>query len=313
MKDFVIPMHANPFLPKENHMKPVSHRIIYASLTSAMLAGVLCSLPARADDTPAAAPAADAPTPEWTVPTSISLVSDYIFRGQSQTWGKPAAQLSVEVDHASGLYAGFFASNVSERWLPGATVENDYYGGYRGKIKDTVGYDLDLIYYTYPGANWKHSVFDGYNDSNTLNTAEASVALTYKWLTFKTGTALTEFFGWSTNNSPKTSFNGDSSAGVTGSTRGSSYFELDASYDVVENWNVSGQLGHQIIANATGLDITYYKVGVTRSLPKGWSVGVFYSGSDTPNAYKHFLSLKNGTSESDVATSTVFVNVTKAF
>jgi len=290
-------------------MKSVSPRIIPALTTCTLLAAALASMPAHADDT---APAASGSA--WTFPTSISVVSDYIFRGQSQTWGRPAAQLSVEADHASGFYAGFFASNVSARWLPGATVENDYYGGYRGAIANKVNYDLNLIYYTYPGGNWKHSVFDGYNDPNNLDTAEASVAFTYKWLTFKTGIALTEFFGWSTNNSPKSGgFNGDADAGVTGSTRGSSYFELDPSYEVGEGWTVSGQLGHQIIRNADGLDITYYKLGVTRTLPAGFSVGVFYSGSDTPDAYKHFLSLTNGTSESDVAKHKVFVNLSKSF
>jgi hypothetical protein len=299
-------------------MKPVSPRIVTASLTCAMLAGAFAALPAHAEDAPPAAASAPAqaaePAPEWTFPTSISVVSDYIFRGQSQTWGKPAAQFSFEADHASGFYAGFFASNVSERWLPGATVENDYFAGYRGKIQDTVGYDLNLIYYTYPGGNWKHSAFEGYNDSNTLNTAEASIALSYNWMTVKAGTALTEFFGWSTNNSPKGGgFNGDYNAGVTGSTKGSSYFEMNPSYNINELWNVSGQLGHQIIRNADGLDITYYKLGVTRALPMGFSLGVFYSGSDTPAAYRHFLSLTNGTSPSNVARHTVFANLTKAF
>ena len=218
------------------------------------------------------------------------------------------------MDHASGFYGGFFASNVSSRWLPGATVENDYFAGFRGKIKDTVGYDLNLIYYTYPGANWKNSVFDGYNDSNTLNTAEASLAVSYKWMSVKAGTALTEFFGWSTNNSPKGGgFAGDANAGVTGSTKGSSYVEMNPSYDFAEGWNVSGQLGHQFIRNADGLDITYYKLGVTRALPMGFALGVFYSGSDTPAAYRHFLSLTNGSSPSNVARHTVFASLTKNF
>lgn len=285
-------------------MKPVFSRLVTASMTCALFAGV--SMSAQAEEA--------APAPAWTFPTSVSVVSDYIFRGQSQTWGKPAAQFSFEADHESGAYLGFFASNVSQRWLPGATVENDYFAGYRGKIHDTVGYDLNLIYYTYPGANWKHSVFSGYNDSNTLNTAEASVAFSYKWMSVKAGTALTEFFGWSTNNSPKSGgFAGDYNAGVTGSTKGSSYVEMNPSYDVAEGWNVSGQLGHQFIRNADGLDITYFKLGVTRALPMGFSLGVFYSGSDTPAAYRHFLSLTNGTSPSNVARHTVFANLTKSF
>lgn len=257
---------------------------------------------------------ADAPASAWTVPVSVSLVSDYIFRGQSQTWGKPALQLSVEADHASGAYVGFAASNVSSHWLPGATVETDFFGGFRGKLSEPVGYDVGLIYYAYPGADWKDSWFDGYNKGNSLNTAEAYISISYDWLSFKTGRTLTEYFGWSTNNSPVAGgFNGNPAAGVTGSTRGSYFYELNASKDVAEGWNLSGQIGRQVIAHATGLDITYYKLGVTRALPDGWSAGAFYSASSQPKAYDRFLSLDNGHSESNIARNKVFVSLSKAF
>ena len=59
---------------------------------------------------------------------------------------------------------------------------------------------------------------------------------------------------------------------VTGNTRGSHFYELNAAYDVAEGWNLSGQIGRQVIAHATGLDINYYKVGITKALPEGVSV-----------------------------------------
>lgn len=250
----------------------------------------------------------------WTFPVNVGVVSDYIFRGQSQTWGKPALQISAEADHVSGAYIGIAASNVSDHWLPGATVEIDLYGGYRGKIADTVGYDLGLIYYTYPGANWSDSAFAGFNDKNSLNTLEASVALSYEWLTLKTGTTLTEYFGWSTNNSPVGGgFNGDLGAGVTGSTRYSPFVELNAAYEVAEGWTINGQLGHQMIRNSKGLDITYFKTGISKAFADGWTVGASYSVTSEPNAYKNFLSLANGTSASDIARSKLFVSINKAF
>ncbi|MBS1209321.1 MAG: hypothetical protein H6R19_1719 [Proteobacteria bacterium] len=277
--------------------------------TAIALLGLSLALPAHAEETPA-----PAVTSDWSFPSSVSLVSDYIFRGQSQTWGKPAVQFGVEADHATGLYAGFFTSNVSDHWLPGASAETDFYGGYRNKIADTVGYDLGVIYYAYPGANWNKSAFSGYNDSNSLNTAEAYVSMSYQWLSFKTGRTLTEYFGWSTNNSPVGGgFAGDSTAGVTGSTRGSYFYELNASYDVAEGWNLNGQIGRQVIANATGLDITYYKAGVTRALPQGWSVSLTYNGSSEPDAYKNFLSISNTTSASNIAKDQTVLSLSKAF
>ncbi len=275
--------------------------------TLAAACAALCLLPA--------AHAADpAPASDWTVPMSVTLVSDYIFRGQSQTWGGPALQVSIEAAHSSGFYAGFFASNVSDHWLPGAAVETDLYGGYRTKVADTFGVDVGAVYYMYPGANWSDSPFTGFNARNRLDTAEAYVAVSWEWLTFKTGRTLNEYFGWSTNNSPVNGgFFGDLNAGVTGNTRGSHYFELNAAYDVAEGWNVSGLIGRQIVRHSTGLDISYYKVGVTRTLPDGWSAGLFYSASSEPNAYKDFVSLDNGRSTSDIAKDKVFVSVTKAF
>jgi hypothetical protein len=294
------------------------------SLVALMFAAGFAAPVFAADE--AAAPAAES---DWTFPSTIGFVSDYIFRGQSQTWGKPAAQLSVEADHKSGLYAGFFASNVSDKWLPGANLETDLYAGFRNTIPSTaVGYDVGAIYYIYPGADWQDSAFnpptvnpstgspypDGFTKANRLNTLELYGALTYQWLTFKTGITTTEYWGWNTNNSPTGGgFAGDLSAGVTGSTKGSYYYELDAAYEVVPTWNLSGQVGHQVINNSTGLDITYYKAGVTKTFDKGWSVGAFYSGTNEPDAYKNFLSLENTVSKSDIAKDKFFVSISRAF
>lgn len=282
-------------------------------LGSVMLMGALCA-PAMAEEALAAAPMAE---PDWTFPASVTLVSDYIFRGQSQTWGKPALQFGIEADHKSGLYAGFAASNVSDKWLPGASLETDYYAGFRSKLPGAAsdfGYDVGAIYYVYPGANWNDSVFTGFNKSNSLNTAEAYLSLSYKWLSFKTGRTLTEYFGWSTNNSPVAGgFNGDPKAGVTGNTKGSIFYELNALYEVVPSWNIIGQLGRQEINNATGLDITYYKAGVSKTFESGWSAAISYSGTNEPDAYKDFLTLSNSGNKSDIAKDKVFVSVSKSF
>lgn len=276
---------------------------------------------------PAAAPAAEVVAPDWTFPASISFVSDYIFRGQSQTWGRPAAQLFIEADHKSGFYAGFAASNVSDEWLPGANLETDFFGGYRGTVS-VFGFDVGGIYYYYPGANWDESQFEGMNRSNSINTFEVYASLSYKWLSVKAGTTLTEYFGWDTNNSPKIGhfpgdptlygFNGDPKAGVTGgNTNGSYFFEANAAYEVYPTWTLSGQIGRQVISDADGLDITYYKAGVTKAFTlagsSGWSVGAFYSGTNEPDAYKDFISLRSGNGKSDIAKDTGFVTITKSF
>lgn len=275
------------------------------------------SAPVMAEDAaPAAAPAATEAKPDWTFPGAVSLVSDYIFRGQSQSWGRPSLQMFIEADHKSGFYAGFSAESVSDKWLPGANLEADYFAGFRNTLPGAasiISFDVGAIYYTYPGGNWDESAFTGFNNSNSLNTAEAYIGLTYQWLTFKMGTTLTEYFGWNTNNSGiGGSFNGDFNAGVKGDTKYSSFYEFDALYEVVPTWTVNGQLGRQTINHSTGLDITYYKAGVTKNFASGWSIGATYSGTNEPSAYKKFLSLENTTSKSDIAKDTVFLTISKS-
>ncbi len=268
-----------------------------------------------------AAEAAAEADPDWTFPSSISFVSDYIFRGQSQTWGKPAAQISVEANHKTGIYGGFFASNVSDQWLPGANLETDLYAGFRSMIPKTeIAYDVGAIYYMYPGADWKDSGFNppafpaGTTKGNKLNTGEAYAGLTYKWFNVKTGIAFTEYWGWNTNNSGLGfGFAGDPGAGVTGSTKGSYYYETNLNYEVLPSWTLVGQLGRQEINNSTGLDITYYKAGVSKAFANGWTLAGFYSGTNEPDAYKDFLSLRNTTSTSDIAKDKFFVSISRAF
>lgn len=280
-------------------------------LLSAVVLMSCLSTPVMAED---AAPAAAEVKPDWTFPGAVSLVSDYIFRGQSQSWGKPSLQVFVEADHKSGFYAGFSAESVSDKWLPGANLEADYFAGFRNTLPGAasiISFDVGAIYYTYPGGNWDESAFAG-TKSNSLNTAEAYIGLTYQWLTFKTGTTLTEYFGWNPNNSGVgIGFNGDLSAGVKGDTKYSSFYEFDALYEVVPTWIVNGQLGRQTINHSTGLDITYYKAGVTKTFASGWAIGATYSGTNEPSAYKKFLSLENTTSKSDIAKDTVFLTISK--
>lgn len=292
---------------------------------AAVSAFAVISAPALAEDAaPAAAPQAEAPAPDWTVIGSVSFVSDYIFRGQSQTFGKPAIQASVEVDHKSGFYAGFAASNVSDQWLPGANLETDLYGGFRGNLPGAasdIGFDIGTIWYIYPGANWSDSGFQpdrGFaaTNPNSLDTGEAYLALTYKWLTLKAGIAYTEYFGWNNNNSGVGGgFAGDLGAGVVpgGDTTGSYYYEANAAYEVFPTWTVSGQIGRQVVNDAIGLDITYFKAGVTKGFNGGWSIGAFASVTSEPDAYKNFVGLRDTVSTSDIARTTGFISIGKSF
>lgn len=82
---------------------------------------------------------------------NVTVTTDYVFRGISQTDRDPAMQGSLDYNHESGFYAGLWGSNVS--FLEGNSVELDYYAGFGGDLTGGVAYDVGAVYYDYPGGN----------------------------------------------------------------------------------------------------------------------------------------------------------------
>lgn len=82
------------------------------------------------------------------VTSSVAIVSDYDFRGITQTNEDPALQLSIDYAHESGWYAGAWGSNID--WLPKASTELDVYTGFKS-MAGPVGWDVGIVYYTYAG------------------------------------------------------------------------------------------------------------------------------------------------------------------
>jgi uncharacterized protein (TIGR02001 family) len=102
----------------------------------------------------------DPKTVPGTFSANVSVVSEYFFRGISQTDDAPALQggmdYSVELAKPVSLYLGVWGSNVDFNegaGVDGATMELDIYGGLNGSIGNSgVSWDVGFIYYTYPGA-----------------------------------------------------------------------------------------------------------------------------------------------------------------
>jgi uncharacterized protein (TIGR02001 family) len=142
----------------------------------------------------ASAFAADAPASDFTLTGNVSLITDYRVRGISNTFKEPALQGGFDVTHSSGLYVGTWASNVSSYYNPGASLETDWYGGYRGKITDDLTYDVGAIYFYYPGGTGVQN--PAKTAYLTENDWEAYAGLTYKWFNVKYTQDLTNYFGF---------------------------------------------------------------------------------------------------------------------
>jgi uncharacterized protein (TIGR02001 family) len=86
---------------------------------------------------------------------TAAIVSDYDFRGFTQTGEEPAVQLSIDYGHESGWYLGTWGSNVdqfSDGGTNTASTEVDVYTGFKGTAGN-FGWDAGITYYTYNGAS----------------------------------------------------------------------------------------------------------------------------------------------------------------
>src|SRR5262245_21791049 len=87
---------------------------------------------------------------------TVTAVSDYDFRGITQSAQDPALQGSIDYASDAGFYLGAWGSNIdfdvpNDPDCCDGDIEVDLYGGFRGG-KD-VTWDVGLVYYTYPGAD----------------------------------------------------------------------------------------------------------------------------------------------------------------
>lgn len=92
-----------------------------------------------------------------TFSANVTGATDYRFRGISQTKLLPAIQggidweINVSKSHNIDFFVGTWASNVNFSDGDNTVIEIDFFGGLRGKIEN-FGWELQFIYYYYPGS-----------------------------------------------------------------------------------------------------------------------------------------------------------------
>lgn len=115
---------------------------------------------------------------------SVDLVSDYRFRGLSESGGDVAIQPSVTISHDSGLYIGVWGSNIEDTPTYGE-IEANIYGGYATEIASGTEVDVGLTYYWYPDGRKAAGPSDYVEAigrlSHTLGPVEATGTLGYAW------------------------------------------------------------------------------------------------------------------------------------
>lgn len=126
------------------------------------------------------------PPGDLTVSGSVTLTSDYRFRGISQTDEDATIQGGITLGHTSGLYAGTWGSGID---FAGGT-ELNVFAGYGREVAPGTAIDVGLLYYVYPGAAGSSDFFEPYASiSTTLGPASAKLGVAYAWGQRATGDA----------------------------------------------------------------------------------------------------------------------------
>jgi uncharacterized protein (TIGR02001 family) len=212
-------------------------------------------------------------------------MSQYIYRGLTQSDRNPAIQGGFDFSHKSGFYLGTWGSSIS--WVsdnygkgglaadgttaPSAGMEWDFYGGYKNSIGD-IGYDLGALQYYYPG-NYPTLIAGAVKP----NTTEIYGALSWKWLSGKASYVVSNgLFG-------------------VDDARGSYYLDLSANYPIADTWTLNAHVGYQKYtgtaafvtagqSNDDWFSYTDWKLGITKDLGSGWSALAYYSDTNAKDA-----------------------------
>ncbi len=187
---------------------------------------------------------------------NVGAVSDYRYRGISQTRLKPALQGGVDYT-AGAFYVGAWASTI--KWIKdgggGANAELDLYGGYKGEITKGLTYDAGLLAYIYPGHDLAVSP----------QTTEIYGALTFGPATLKYSHSVSNLFGFD-------------------DSKGSGYIDLSATFEITDGWMITPHIGRQTVKNFGAASYTDASLTVSKDF-KGLVVSLAAVDTNT-SAYR---------------------------
>ena len=175
---------------------------------------------------------------------NVTAVSDYVFRGVSQTDEDPTLQAGFTYTSPVGLYAGVWGSGVD--FGPGdPSTELDYLIGYGVDVTDSVNFDVLLNRYTYLGASELN-----YNELITTTTFADQYKLTvaYSNDVWNSGTD-----GW--------------------------YYGVGGEWALPQEFTLAANVGRSTFEQGIAKDYTDFNIGVSRQFGL-FNLGLGYHGTD---------------------------------
>lgn len=174
----------------------------------------------------------------------VGAVSDYLFRGASQTDENPTGQAGITWTSPVGVYVGGWASGV-DFGDDSPDFEVDYFVGYSWDVNDSINLDVLLNRYTYPGASEL--------DYNELITT-ATYAETYKLsVGYSNDVWNTSTDGW--------------------------YYALGGEWALPNDFSVAANVGRSTFDSAVAEDYTDWNVSVGKDIGIV-NVSLGYFGTD---------------------------------
>ena len=213
--------------------------------------------------------------PATTLTYNAGVVTDYRYRGITQSRNEAAVQGGVDYAHKSGFYVGAWASTI--KWIAdysydGSTrqksgtdisgnVELDVYGGYKFDLTKDMSMDVGFLRYQYVGNTLEMTGGRSRAVFGDANTNEVYTAITMGPITAKYSYSLGDLFGYI-------------------DSKGSGYFDLSANFEVIPTWTVTPHFGRQTVT-AASYNASYNDMSltVTKDLGKGLSASLGYHGT----------------------------------
>lgn len=204
--------------------------------------------------------------PESTLSFNAGVVTDYRYRGISQSSRNPAVQVGADYAHKSGFYIGAWHSTIqwitdNSSYAPATTVkgagELDIYGGYKGEIVKGLGYDVGMLRYEYLGNTLEDTGGTKYGIYDNANTTEVYGALSYGMFTAKYSFSTTPLFG-------------------NLRSQGSGYLDLSANIDLGNGLSVVPHFGAQSVANVPVAAYNDYSITLSKDFGNGMVASLAY-------------------------------------
>lgn len=212
---------------------------------------------------------------------ALTLSSDRVERGVSQSSGQAALSADGEWQHRSGAYLGLGLSTVDPDQFGGAALQWSPRLGWRGSYAQDAGrWGLGLTAHRFPGASGQRAsalparagaAATTAQDTN-FATAELNLSAGWKGLSLNLDRSLGDYYGIG-ENSVYTGALGQRVSARLADSAGSWHVGLRYQHNFTDSLSAWAGVGRQVVNNFDGLSYTDWSLGASvQALGLSWAL-----------------------------------------